>query len=413
LLWLCVAAIALALVGTACWPMQGWGPGLGLNNGLEVQLSPATVVNLKFHWSAPNNGSSGSPAAVDRGTAYQLGYPISGGRPDPTLFAYDATSGAQLWATPLAPPGEDWLLDQLSPAVGNLALGGAGLVFIDINAPGGGTVFEQPSKVLALDTSNGSIVWQENFGGVDFLGSISLAPTVGLVTGGNSPALLLATTAGNLTAIEPQTGQTLWNSLPGPPFFTQPAVGNGLAYLGASTASGNQLYALDLQKLGAVKWIANIDPAFGIIGGPTVAGNLVMVGIDRSVSTDRYEAFDGATGNPRWQTNPDTGPAQAPAIGFGRAFVIEGNTIAALSLSNGAQIWQSNVVTAHTGPPSVANGVVYVPEGDQLRAVRASDGQQLDVQTVPGNEYQGEVAISDGQVLVSTNGNQGLHVYGL
>jgi outer membrane protein assembly factor BamB len=224
---------------------------------------------------------------------------------------------------------------------------------------------------------------------------------------------LLATTAGNLTALDPQTGQTLWNSLPVPPFITQPAVGNGLAYLGATTASGEQLYALDLQKLGAVKWIANIDPAFGIIGGPTVAGNLVMVGTDRSVSTDRYEAFDGATGSPRWQTNPDTGPAQAPAIGFGRAFVIKGNTIAALSLSNGAQIWQSNVVTAHTGPPSVANGVVYVPEGDQLRAVRASDGQQLDVQTVPGDEYLGEVAISDGQVLVSTNGTQDLHVYGL
>jgi outer membrane protein assembly factor BamB len=413
-----LAVVFLACTG--CWSEEGWGPGLGYQNGLEAQLDPGNVGALTLHWSAPPVGTPvGAPAAVAGGVVYQLGNPGPPLQTAPTLYAFDEASGAQLWATPLIAPG-GWEPQDRSPAVGNILLGGSGLVFVDFNAPDTVGAVGANAQVLALRTSTGSIAWHAAFAEVSFIGSITLAPTVGLFTGGNAPALLVTATDNNgnsqVLALDPQSGQEFWASPIGT-YTTQASVGNGLAYVGGTK---DTLYALDLHNGGAIKWTAKVDPKCSgcqLTTSPSVAGNMVVDGAGAlqppMPTLTAWAAFDAASGKLIWRTTQRLESRYPAAVGSGFAFVEDGLRVAAVSLANGTVDWTSPINSVASGPPSLANGVLYVPDFAQLLAMRAGDGQGLSTLTAPAkSSYWSEVAISDGQVFASTD-TQGLQVYGL
>ena len=75
----------------------------------ENVIDPTTVQDLELAWRVPLGGYASSPVVVD-GTLYA-------GSTNGKLYALDALSGAQIWAT------------QLSGAIGNSPAAVAGIVY--------------------------------------------------------------------------------------------------------------------------------------------------------------------------------------------------------------------------------------------------------------------------------------------
>jgi outer membrane protein assembly factor BamB len=386
--------------------MEGWGPGLTSNNGLELTLSTSNAANLKQHWSTPDV-FQGPPVASGT-TAYEVGSEIR----EPVLFAFDTTTGKQLWSTTLAPAIGQWESPD-SPLVGNLALGGNGLVFVDLSqAPSASGA--PPSEVVALNASNGSIVWtDQQFAGVSFVGALTMAPFVRQFDGAVQSELLAATNGNYVSALDPATGNVLWSSASGL-YNSSVAVGNGLGY---AVGSDDKLYALDLTS-GGLKWVSQlISPSCsGADKHPVVAGNEVIAS---SVCNGQFAAFDAAMGNLVWRT-PNLGPIGpfSAAVSGNNVYVGEdngagGGTLYGLALQNGSVVWKTPLAREPIWSPFVANGVVYLVEADRLLITDQTNGKQL--LTLPSST--GDLAfsaaiISDGQVLWEGAG-MGLRSYGL
>jgi outer membrane protein assembly factor BamB len=268
---------------------------------------------------------------------------------------------------------------------------------------------------VALDAFTGSVVWQDSFPAVAFNGGVTLTPDVGRVGGGDSPALLVSTNGDFLTALDPQTGQTLWFTNPGG-LATQASVDGGLAYV---VVNGDEVRALDLHNAGAVVWSATIAPSCNncSVTSVSAAGSVVIAGASTGGTSNPYAAFNATTGKLIWRVNVDTGSPFSvfpAAVGLDRAFVVGVDGVHALSLSSGAQIWKSKPFNMPpSGPPTVANGVVYMTDDSSLVTLRASDGVEISFVSPQnaGQNFENEVVVSDGRLFLSS-GRAGLQVYG-
>ncbi len=176
-------------------------------------------------------------------------------------------------------------------------------------------------------------------------GAISSSPVVA------NGAVYVASTDGNLYALNATTGALLW-SFPG---GGSPAVANGVAYV----SSGN-LYALNANT-GALLWTFP-----GPVGSPTVANSVVYLGCGFYVC-----AVNAATGALLWQYTNIEGISD---LAVGNGYVYFGSedpsnwdqgTFYVLDAGTGALVWSQVVGNSQNGyvgfsTPAVGGGQVCV-----------------------------------------------------
>lgn len=175
-----------------------------------------------------------------------------------------------------------------------------------------------------------------------------------------------AAVRGGVTALDLQTGQTVWHYTTDVRVSGGPGVGEGLVVVGGLEG---EVIALDAAS-GTEKWRAKVNNE--VIAPPAIGQGKVFV---RS-NDGRVTAFDAATGERRWFWNHDLpnlsirgndGPALGPGVLF------TGNddgTVAMLAVADGRPVWSLPVGQAEgrteldrmadvDGTPVLDNGIVY------------------------------------------------------
>jgi outer membrane protein assembly factor BamB/protocatechuate 3,4-dioxygenase beta subunit len=213
----------------------------------------------------------------------------SAGRDD-TVFALDAETGEQLWATDV---GESVFA---GPAVA------AGLAVVG-NASDG--------QVIALDTATGSVEWTFTRTEDYFIGGASLVDVPG-----HGDTVHIATTdgdsGGSLLAIDAATGELIWeNASHGDGQGTTPAAYGDLIIAGSHGTGGVAAYDA---ATGDVAWRYNVSGA--VSASVLVSDDGYVVGgaqLDR-----RIFALDAATGELAWEEPVAANVTSSAAYADGR-----------------------------------------------------------------------------------------------
>jgi outer membrane protein assembly factor BamB len=199
------------------------------------------------------------------------------------LYALDATTGALVWSSSVAPEG--------SPAFAG------GLLYVgDING-----------FVYAMDPVTGSLVWSTHIPNLDFQSEIVAVDGLVAVTGDDA-----------IHVLDGSSGEEVWRRAL-EDIAQTPAVADGVVY----QLSGDQnrhLQAMDLHT-GDILWSRGVvDDAMN----PIVANGLVYVG-EGGYPPNPYKmhAYLTATGSPRWESDPMSGlpPGGIPALADGVLYV--------------------------------------------------------------------------------------------
>jgi outer membrane protein assembly factor BamB len=146
-------------------------------------------------------------------------------------------------------------------------------------------------------------------------------------------------------------------------FELDPAVADGILYVGGNESEDGFMYALDAAD-GSERWRAELDR---LNWPPAVADGTVYVS-----GRGGIHALDAADGSERWSFQKNI--CTAPAVLNGTVYVGDYGTFYALSASIGSQRWQ--VDCAPYSAPVVDDGTVYVGGGDGLYALDAADGSE-------------------------------------
>jgi alcohol dehydrogenase (cytochrome c) len=157
-------------------PLQVDGALFGTTEHDTFSIDPNTC---KLNWRT-HEDAAGNELKVNRGVAW-LEHRLFRGTSDGKVAAYDANTGKQLWATPIADPKQ-------GESVPAAPIAWNGLVFIG-NA--GGDNKGVKGRMYALDAKDGHIVWQ-----------FAMAPE----------AKAAATASGGAGQTAPVTGGATWTS---------------------------------------------------------------------------------------------------------------------------------------------------------------------------------------------------------
>ena len=177
---------------------------------------------------------------------------------------------------------------------------------------------------------------------------------------------------------------------------SSPAVANGRLYV---ASNAGQLYALD-PSTGATLWSAS--------GGGGTWNSSPVVGGGRVYVTSyggTVHAFSAATGSSLWTVSTDGRYISSPTLADGRLYVASGGTAYAFDAATGATVWRARVSDREVGStaPTVAAGRVHLNMDDRrLVTLDASTGAVL--WSAPLHEYgaQGVPAVVNGVVYVTT-----------
>lgn len=296
------------------------------------------------------------------GTLYVIS-PSDGG-PDSGIYAFNPTTGTQLWNK----TGLD-LVDP--PVIEN------GIIYVTCKSLG----------VLALDVYTGEVIWNHNLGG---RGSSPV------VTNGVIFASML-----NLYALNATDGAILWDSgivnnqtYAG---FSNAVIANGAIYLGSSDFN---MYAFNAST-GEKIWNYTTG---GIIGcAPTVVYGVVYFG---SVDHCVY-ALDAVTGQKLWSYDTLGVVCSVPAVTNGVVYVgsYEGGFYA-FNATDGQVLWSYDTGDVISMSSIVVDGVVYTASGaGHLYALDAVRGVQVWNYTVPGLILYSSPAVINGVLYVGTSGH--------
>jgi|GEM_PF-2204741 len=246
--------------------------------------------------------------------------------------------------------------------------------------------YTEPSTggLVALDLGSWTTTWTHDTAGRPN------PPTV-------ADDFLVATSdQGDVTALEASTGDTQWTRtfgddhqrarIPAPP-----AVDDDSVYVTADGSAAQGIYALD-RETGETQWE---------IPGPNIPRPLVRAADIVLASYDRYElvAFDAASGDRRWSKAMYEGRLFPPAVGHGRVFSADEETVYTLAVANGDVQWEQDLDVA--GSPVVIGESVVVPTTDQIVGLSTEDGREL--WALSEKSATGCVPVSGG--LIHTSGN--------
>jgi outer membrane protein assembly factor BamB len=137
--------------------------------------------------------------------------------------------------------------------------------------------------VVAFNTHDGSKRWQSPI-------KISVSGLANRLPLANDTGVYIGGGDGVLSALSPVDGSLLWTFQTGGDLGNGLALGPGVVYAGSAD---QHLYALNAAD-GSRLWRYTADNQ---LGAPTVAGNLLYLGVD-----DKLTAIDARTGAQLWQT---------------------------------------------------------------------------------------------------------------
>ena len=277
---------------------------------------------------------------------------------------------------------------------GALALSGCGLLTKMFNH---GSNLELPKPLTAFTpTLQVHELWSTRIGDGEGRSGVRLRPTYA------NGKLYLVSTNGKLEALDATTGKRLWEH---------------------SVRTGDGIWPFHHRKPG---------PDGRYAGGPTVEGNLLVVGTQGG----HVDAFDAGTGKPLWSSEIDAEVISPPAIDAGTVYVRSNSgNIYALDANTGARKWvndQANMPLLSlrgNGPLLAAHGVLLYGTDDgnvvslredtgsaqwkipvskglgrtDIQKLNDSDGAlQLDGNTLYATAYHGELTAinaAQGQIL--------------
>ena len=309
---------------TADWLQAGFDSAHTGYNRFETEINRANVPNLTELWASPVGGLIYASPVVFEGKVY-----IGGG--DGHMYAFDAETGATLWVGPQQP-----------------------LFFVDSAAAGHGLVLASSvySTFLAYNAESGEIAWTSD------LDVVRASPTL------NGRKLYVGSFEGALSALDAETGTTIWSSEERCCIFDQAPVVDGDRVFQVRT--DGTLTAYNAQN-GKELWRV---PAF-TVGTVAAAYGMLFFNYPPNVV-----ALAQTTGAQIWTapvfTSASTSP---PAVAKGLVFVTS-SALTALDAATGAVVWTA--AASSSWGPSVANGVVYASNlNGEWDAFDARDGSLL------------------------------------
>ena len=331
-------------------------------NPYENVLTPETVANLWVRWKYMFSDPLDNSPAVAYGIVYVSGY---------KLYAFDATTGALLWANPASP------MVWGAPAVAN------GIIYLS----------GDDGYLYAMDATSGANVWQQQLSV-----GVGTAPTV--VNG------VVYVRYGNVYALDAGTGTILWKFVPpGGYGDSAPAVANGVVYFGADY--DNSLYALDA---GTGTFLWKFTTGDWVDSSPAVANGVAYIGSDDG----NLYALNAATGALLWKYTTGGKIESTPAVANGVAYIGSwDNNLYALDAGTGVLLWKYTSGGIVVSSPALANGVVYVGSNDKnVYALDATTGALLWKHTTQGAISHSSPAVADGMIYIRS-GDQNVYAFGL
>jgi outer membrane protein assembly factor BamB len=337
------------------WPHEYFDLSNGSNNPYEATISPSNVDTLSVAWRSPlaggNASSTGGPIIVG-GKAFVATLSA--------LYAFDITTGTQLWSFPL---GEDTIATGIAQW--------SNLVYVT-------DIFDH--AIYAVDATSGHEVW-----------------TIHESSGTDGPQVvgdyLLFGSDLQIHAVRASGGEAVWDAQLGNGSFSFPAVEGKTLYVGALDG---KFYAIDL-RTGAVLWsyAANagvIEGSITLSRGTAFYGTTCFCG-----GVGGYViAVDLVTHTELWRAPVPTQIRATPSIAGGLIYITSYDGLYAFNAKTGAAVWNANTGGSNSSA-TVANGLVYASGADGLvRAFTADTGELLWSSGV--KRYAGKIAVTDGVV---------------
>lgn len=218
-----------------------------------------------------------------------------------------------------------------------------------------------------------------------------------------------AAVEGGVSAMDLQSGQSVWRYASELPLSSGPGAGDGLVVVGSLDGD---VIALDAAT-GTEKWKAKVGTE--VVAAPAIGEGLVLV----HSNDGRVTAFDASTGERRWFWTHETPTLSvrgdsAPLLGPGFAFIgNDDGTLTALTLTDGREVWQQTVAAAEgrseldrmadiDGTPVLEDTTLYATSyKKQTMAIDGPSGRPLWSHDIGG---PGRVAVSSDRVVVSDPG---------
>lgn len=326
-----VRATGVYGTGEVNWRMRGFDAQNTYTNPYEHILNTQNVAKLAPTWSAATGYSTYDSPVVANGIVYTVGG-------DGFLYAFDVTTGKQLWKDKIYIPGYAYS----SPAVA------FGLVYVGLKG-----------KFFAFNAQTGAKVWSAMIDGV-----IEASPTVvdGVVYIGNEAD------KGKLYAFNALSGQRLWVVDTGGGIGTfAPAVSNGLVYINTYGGTVEAFIARTGERL----WFTNVG------GGSDNSATAIVNGTLYVGGGPGLAALNARTGVVLWSISLYGAGNASPTVSNGIVYY-GANIMYAVNAKTGAVIWSSKN-GGQFSTAVLANGVLYAASSsdDSLYAFDAATGATL------------------------------------
>lgn len=237
-------------------------------------------------------------------------------------------------------------------------------------------VTEGERHLVALDLTNGEARWRYTWGRASGASAALRLKRAGKL-------LYVACGDSALTAVDVQTGGVVWRVRDRLRFHSAPTVDNDALFaIAGGAASAASLHAIDPYS-GHVTWSARLPSSpCTVEGAPLVAGGTVTTAV-RDRRGLRLAAFDRATGEPVFHTEPiaPIGTSWLPVDD-----VLVGNTpngeVVAIDTARGSVRWRHTLGRSNDSDvprklePVLRSGALFVPHVD-VHVFRPSDGSHL------------------------------------
>jgi len=264
------------------------------------------------------------------------------------------------------------------------------------------------ATVHAFDTANGSRLWRAELTPEDEESEEGYGGGLAAANG----KIFAAIGFGVVVALDPATGNRIWEKSLGVPVRTAPTAADGRVFI---TTVNNEVYSLNQQD-GEIAWkFQGVAETAGLLSStsPAVSGGMVVV----PYTSGELVVFSAGDGSPRWSDSLTKAGALSSLANMndiaGRP-VIEGDTVfavshagrlAAFSLKTGERIWGQDISSTQT-PWVAGNYLFLVNEQGVLMALSRKDGKIRWVRPMSGEaQWSGPVLAGGRLILVSSTGN--------
>jgi outer membrane protein assembly factor BamB len=270
---------------------------------------------------------------------------------------------------------------------------------------------DSAGNVYAINVNTGNQLWSRALGGQFFSSPAVSGTTVYLADYGfgNGVVYALNTATGatlwsdTLYALTASNGTVAWKDTLGAPAFYTPVVAGGRVFVGTQ----NGTFYADTAATGAALWSTDFGE-----GGVSCAASVVAGTVYLCTSDGVLHALNTSTGSERWQFTAasslgELSPASiAPAVADNTVyFGDDSGDVYSLNATTGNQNWTYNIGANAGAPivgaPIVANGVIYIGDASEnVYAFAYYGGTPLWQGTTGGGTTP---IVNDGRLIVTSS----------